>query len=47
MYAPSQQPQGQLQKQHSVYTGNYLKKKNPFFFYLSYYALRSVSHQIY
>jgi hypothetical protein len=25
---PSQQPQGQLQTQHSVYTGNYIKDKH-------------------
>jgi hypothetical protein len=28
IYAPSQQPQGQLQTQHSVDTGNYIKDKH-------------------
>jgi hypothetical protein len=27
VYVPSQQLQGQLQTQHSVYTGNYIKDK--------------------
>jgi hypothetical protein len=28
IYLPSQQPQGQLQTQHSVDTGNYIKDKH-------------------